>query len=383
MPAEKQQQTTCPVCGSKVNENASRCLVCGTSLEKKAEPTKTKPQAEVQAPKLPSITINLPVALGLIVILMAIGAGVVFAILRETDQIVEPTATSTPTTTPTVTFTPTITVTPTIEPTATPLPDLEYTVQALDTCGGIAVFFDVSVQSIIVRNNLATDCSNLSIGQVLYIPQPTPTPTPQPTSTLTTADATEQACTKLEYTVTANDTLSTIAANYNVSIDAIKDWNNMSSDIVYQDMVIIIPLCERLPTPGPTPTATLPPPYNAPSLLLPNDGEAFTGANDTIALQWSAVGTLRDTEAYAVTVEDVTEGEGRKLVEYVTDTKFIIPSTFRPTDTIPHILRWRVFAVRQVGTGDDGQPIYSEAGAISEPRTFIWWANVSSPTQSP
>ena len=40
----------------------------------------------------------------------------------------------------------------------------------------------------------------------------------------------------------------------------------------------------------------------------------YAGANDTIALQWSAVGTLRDTEAYAVTVEDVTEGEGRKLV---------------------------------------------------------------------
>jgi hypothetical protein len=69
-------------------------------------------------------------------------------------------------------------------------------------------------------------------------------------------------------------------------------------------------------------------------------------------------------------------------VEYVTDTKFIVPTSFRPNDSEPHILRWHVFAVRQSGTGADGQPIYTEAGAVSEPRTFIWWANIS-PTQTP
>lgn len=372
--------TNCPVCGSKISENASRCLVCGTSLEKKSDSVITK--SEVSGPKLPSITLNLPIALGLIIILMAIGAGVVFAVLQQTDQIVEPTATSTTTLTPTLTITPTVTLTPTLEPTATPLPDLEYQVQAGDSCLGIAIAFDVSVQSIIVNNNLAADCSNLIPGSTLLIPQPTPTPTAQPTATLSAIDATEAACTKMDYTVKATDTLSSIARNYNVSIESIKDWNNMTSDVVFEGRVLIIPLCERLPTPGPTPTATLPPPYGPPTLLLPADGGTFTAANDTIALQWSSVGGLRESEAYAVSIEDVTEGEGRRLVEYVTDTKFIVPTSFRPNDSRPHILRWRVFAVRQSGTGADGQPIYTEAGAVSEPRTFVWWANIT-PTQTP
>ena len=281
-----------------------------------------------------------------------------------------------------MTITPTVTATPTLEPTATPLPDLEYKVQAGDSCLGIAIAFDVSVQSIIVNNSLAADCSNLIPGSTLLIPQPTPTPTAQPTATLSALDSTEAACTKLDYTVTSTDTLSSIARNYNVSIDSIKNWNNMSSDVVYEGQVLIVPLCERLPTPGPTPTATLPPPYGPPTLLLPADGNAFTAANDTIALQWSSVGSLRDSEAYAVSIEDVTEGEGRRLVEYVTDTKFIVPTSFRPNDSQPHVLRWHVFAVRQSGTGADGQPIYTEAGAISEPRTFIWWANITA-TQTP
>lgn len=372
---------TCPVCGSRVSENATRCLVCGTSLNRTKE-TNAKTDKEVQSPRMPSITLNLPVALGLIIILLAIGAGVVFAVLNQTGMVVEPTATVTPSATPTVTVTPTNTTTPTIVPSPTPLPDIEYQVKANDTCLTIALAFDVSVNSIILNNNLSATCNDLSIGQTLLIPQPTPTPSPQPTATLSEAEATEAACTRITYTVTANDTLSSIARNYNVSIESLKAWNGLSSDVVWQDQVLTIPLCERLPTPGPTPTATPPPPYPAPNLLLPADGSPFTAANDTISLQWASVGTLRDNEAYAVTIEDVTEGEGRKLVEYVTDTKFIVPASFRPNDSVPHVLRWTVFAVRQSGTGADGQPIYEPAGAVSNPRTFIWWANIA-PTATP
>jgi hypothetical protein len=165
-------------------------------------------------------------------------------------------------------------------------------------------------------------------------------------------------------------------------MDAIREWNGMTSDIVYEGQPLVIPLCERLPTAGPTPTATNPPPYQAPSLLLPADGAPFTAANDTIALQWSSVGTLRSDEYYAVTVEDVTEGEGRRLVDYVTDTKFIVPTNFRPNSNVPHVLRWTVMVVRQTGSSADGQAIYQPGGNVSNPRTFIWWANVAS-TPSP
>jgi LysM repeat protein len=317
-----------------------------------------------------------------VILFLAIGAGAVYAVMNQTGMVVEPSATPTVTTTATITITPTLTLTPTIEPTMTPLPDLEYVVQSNDSCLDIAFLFNVSVNSIVVRNNLSASCDNLVIGQTLMIPQPTPTPSPQPTATLSEVDSTLAACTTASYTVGAGDTLSTIARNYNVEMDAIREWNGMTSDIVYEGQPLVIPLCERLPTAGPTPTATNPPPYQAPSLLLPADGAPFTAANDTIALQWSSVGTLRSDEYYAVTVEDVTEGEGRRLVDYVTDTKFIVPTNFRPNSNVPHVLRWTVMVVRQTGSSADGQAIYQPGGNVSNPRTFIWWANVAS-TPSP
>ncbi len=374
------QSSTCPVCGSRISANATRCLVCGSSVTKSTENISKKP--EIKGPKVPSITLALPLVIALVILFLAIGAGAVYAVMNQTGMVVEPTTTPTTTATATITITPTLTLTPTIEPTMTPLPDLEYTVQSGDSCLSIAFLFNVSVNSIVVKNNLSATCDNLSVGQKLLIPQPTPTPSPQPTATLSEVDSTVQACNTISYTVTSGDTLSTIARNYNVEMDAIREWNGMTSDIVYEGMPLTIPLCERLPTAGPTPTATNPPPYQAPSLLLPADGAPFTAANDTIALQWSSVGTLRSDEYYAVTVEDVTEGEGRRLVEYVTDTKFIVPASFRPNSSVPHVLRWTVLVVRQTGSSEDGQAIYQPAGNVSNPRTFIWWANVAS-TPSP
>jgi LysM repeat protein len=379
-----EQTSTCPVCGSKISPNATRCLVCGSSIDKAQSKSSSKStsKTEIKEPKVPTVTIALPLVIALGILFLVIGAGAVYAVMNQTGMVVEPTATPTATTTATVTLTPTLTATPTIEPTMTPLPDLEYEVKSGDSCLTIAYLFDVSVNSIVVRNNLSSNCDNLVVGQTLFIPQPTPTPSPQPSATLGEVDATRAACNTISYTVGAGDTLSTIATNYNVEIDAIRTWNGMTSDIVYEGMPLVIPLCERLPTAGPTPTATNPPPYQAPSLLLPEDGEPFTAANDTIALQWSSVGTLRSDEYYAVTIEDVTEGEGRKIVEYVTDTKFVVPTSFRPNSTVPHVIRWTVLVVRQTGSSEDGDAIYQPAGNVSNPRTFIWWANVAS-TPSP
>lgn len=322
---------------------------------------------------MPEVTINLPTALGLMVVIMAIGAAVVFSVLRGTGRVVEPTVTPTTTLTTTPTTSPTATSTSTPEPTFTPLPPLEYTVKDGDFCSTIAALFNVSVQSIVVLNNLPADCGTLLIGQKLLVPQPTPTASPLPTSTLSGAEATDAACDKVFYEVKASDTLGGIAANYNVSMDAIREYNGLPNDIVYEGQTVIIPLCERNPTPGPTPTETPPPPYTAANLLLPADGAPFTNINDAITLQWAAVGTLRQNEAYEVTVLDVTDGTGRKLTAYVTDTKYNVPSNFRPTGEIPHIIRWYVQPVRQTGTTTGGDPIWEPAGERSVFRHFSWW----------
>lgn len=358
----------CPTCGTRLSDNTTRCLVCGRTF---ASGGSVSAKA-VAAPRMPEITLSLPVALGIMVLVLAIGAAVVFFLLRSTGRVIEPTLTPTVTQTATITPSPSPTPTNTPMPTFTPLPPIEYEVKAGDLCGTIALFFNVSIQSIVLENNLPPNCGILSIGQKLLIPQPTPTASPMPTATLSEIEKTDAACEQITYTVRDGDTLSGIARSYNVSIESLREYNGLATDMVYGGQPLIIPLCARKPTPGPTPTATPPPLYPAPNLLLPADGTAFLSGSDVITLQWASVGTLRENESYSVTIEDVTDGGNRKMVQYATDTKLIVPTSFRPSGSTPHIVRWWVMPVRQTGTGQDGRPIWQPAGAASIQRVFSW-----------
>jgi len=369
-----QKSQICPTCGTRLTENATRCLVCGTELTAKAATKSKKADTTVQASRMPEITLSLPAALGALVIILLIGAAVVYFSLQAGigGQLEAPTAEVSPTTTATITPTATELPTSTTIPTETPLPPFDYTVREGDlSCGVISANFGISVQSLVILNNLSSDCL-IRVGQTLKIPYPTATPAPPPTAIPNDATQTAQACEKVPYTVQANDTLSSISLNYNVPQDAIKFYNGLASDNVLLGTTIVIPLCLRFATPGPTPTATLPPPYSAPNLLLPTDGAAFTLANDVVTLQWASIGTLRDNERYQVTILDVTSGQGLRQTEYVTDTKFIVPTSFRPNDNLAHVIRWWVTTVRQNGVDEQGQAIYASAGAISDERVFTW-----------
>jgi LysM repeat protein len=357
----------CPTCGTRIKENAERCLVCGSSLKG----GRTDAQV-VSGRQMPEITLGLPVAIGLVVIFLAIGAGMVYLALSQTGAMVD--TTTTPTLTETATLTPSSTPEP---PTATPSPmpsptPLTYIVASGDDCLSIAARFEVSIKSIVLANNIPASCDTLFEGQELKIPHPTPTATSFPTATLSGIEATQAACDKVSYEVGEGDTLSSISLNYNVPEDAIKSYNGMVSNTVYEGLTLIIPLCERAATPGPSPTPTPPPPYPAPNLLLPQDGGVFSLNDNQVTLQWSSVGLINANEAYRITVIDLTEGTGRKLVDYVTDTKFIVPGSFRANDSAPHIYRWTISTVRQVDVDENGSPIWEEAGSESEARVFTW-----------
>jgi len=372
----------CPVCGTRLNENAKKCLVCGTELDTVAE---TKKSPEIKAKRLPEINLSLPAALGLLLLFIALAAATIFLLLRkepigEIGDLSTPVA-GTATASPTVTLTPTITTTPTQAPTWTPLPPLEYTIKPGDTCAIIAASFGVSIQSIILENNLSADCQ-LFENQAILVPQPTPTASPQPTATLSDAEKTDIACETINYTVQSGDTLSSIADTYNVSMATIRDYNTLLTDTVYEGQTLMIPLCLREPTPGPTPTPTQLPPYAGPNLLLPSDGASFISSSDTITLQWAAVGELSANEAYAVEIIDLTSEDKQSLTEYVRDTSLILPDTFMPKDGRPHVFRWSVYIVRQLGSGEENLENWQIAGNRSDERVFSWFT-VSASTPQP
>lgn len=375
MSPENQPNTTkiCPTCGTRLGINATRCSVCGSNLAPSVAVASTK---AVSGPRIPEITLSLPVIFGLAILLLVVGAGVVFGVLKGLGNkapaviswiAASPTVTQTATQPPTTT--PTITLTPTLQETWTPEPPAAYTVANGDTCLAIALTYKVSVDSIVNLNKLASDCSNLSVGQTLKIPRPTPTASPAPSSTPNATEMAQAECSKVEVTVKDGDTLGKIAGNYAVSSNSIIAYNGKTSDTVYVGEKLVIPLCEQQLETA-TPTAN--PPYAASNLLLPADG-AYYNATDTITLQWASVGELRQNESYAVTVEDVTSGDARKWVEYVTDTKFNIPESYRPASTTPHIYRWSILPVRQTGTDkDSGKAVWEPAGDSSVQRVFSW-----------
>lgn len=326
---------------------------------------------------MPMMTLSAPIIIIMLLILLGVGAGFTYFALDLTGNIVEPVEPETPTVTPLPSTTPTITVpTATITPLPSPTP-FTYIVKAEDSCLAIAYIFNTSVQAIVVENGLAADCTDLSIGQELRVPQPTPTATPLATSTPGSQQATIEACEKAYHVVGANDSLSSISQLYGVPVETIMEWSGKSVDTAFLGETLTIPLCLRSTVAGATVTPSPAPDYPAPELLRPRNGEAFTLPNETITLQWAAVSELRENESYLVTLTDITSGRNIELTVSIQDTKFLVPESLRPTDDIPHIFRWSVVPVAQIGVDEEGRPRYRESGPSSLPSYFSWMGSTS------
>ncbi len=372
----------CPTCGTRVGAAATKCLVCGADLTVKAggrAAPKTRSLAGSAAREGARPPIVLMVVLSLLIVVgltagYLIYSGAIkvanpFAGSGETTATVQvavvTTATATLTQPPT--FTPLPSATETTAPTGTPEPPSQYTVVAGDTCVALAAEYQVSSASIIALNRLDPNC-NLSVGTVLLIPVPTGTPTPLPTATLGQQVATVPP--NLTYTVHAGDTLLGIANFYGVTVADLMEVNGIDDPAsIREDQVLIIPV-DRIVTPGPSPTPTPFPPWPAPNQLLPTDGQAFN-AGDVVTLQWTSVGALRTDEFYQVVIEDVSCNCARFYRQPTTDTKLIVPSTFRHTDATIHVYRWTVTTVRQ-RPNTSVQPEFDPAGATSTIHDFVW-----------
>ncbi len=372
----------CPTCGTRVVESAPRCLVCGTSFTEQEASQKSRQKPAIGGSRMPMVTLSVPIFLVVFILILGVGGGLTYAALNLTGGVAIPTEGPTPTLSPTVTLTttpepPTATNPP--PPTLTPI---AYEVKLGDTCGAIAFAFNVSITSIILENGLSADCG-LSVGVVLKIPHPTPTNTPEATNTPSSRQATIEACEKVYHVVQEGETLSLIALSYGVAMEHIMEWSGKTVDTAFYGETLTIPLCFIEVVGGSTVTPSPAPPYPAPELLLPRNGEAFSLENETVTLQWASVGTLRENEFYLVTVIDVTAGQNKEITETVKDTKFIVPTSFRPTDTQPHIFMWYVVPVARVSVDEDGNPQFRDGGPRSESNYFSWIGGPAQITPGP
>lgn len=98
-----------------------------------------------------------------------------------------------------------------------------YTVQKGDTLYGIANKLGTTVSELKSVNNLTSDV--LSIGQVLKVPN----------------SSNEETSNTITYTVKSGDSLYSIAKNYDVTVDAIKKENNLTSNLLSIGKVLKIP----------------------------------------------------------------------------------------------------------------------------------------------
>ncbi|WP_066304339.1 LysM peptidoglycan-binding domain-containing protein [Bacillus sp. FJAT-29814] len=138
---------------------------------------------------------------------------------------------------------------------------MEYTVVAGDTLWGISARYKIDVDTLRKANQLQSDM--LHIDQTLIIPttqtgEATPTVPSEPAKTTGT-----------EYTVVPGDSLSVIAKRSNISVELLKQANQLTSDFIKVGQVLKIPTASVVSAPTPVTTATPDPaPASAPDQEL-------------------------------------------------------------------------------------------------------------------
>jgi LysM repeat protein len=241
----------CPLCGARVSETATRCLVCGTHL---ARPPGRALRARSPYPS--------PIFLALLAVLIAAGGSLV---LMATGKLPVPaflqfpTPTITPTFTPRPTGTATATPTATRVPTPTPLPPVEHLVVDGDSCLLLALIYDVTVESIIFQNNLDPNCT-IAVGHTVLIPQPTATLPPPPTVAVRTSPGAPTRAPTVSpaatYVVAYGDTCLAIALRYGLTTDELMQMNGLHDCNVLQEGQVLAVPGPRTPTPPATGTPT-------------------------------------------------------------------------------------------------------------------------------
>lgn len=115
-----------------------------------------------------------------------------------------------------------------------------HTVKFGDTLNSISRLYGVSVQALMAANNIY-NANLIFAGQTLCIPGSAPVPPKPPCGTY--------------YTVQWGDTLSSIAARYGTTVQALMSANNIANpNHIYAGMILYVPCGTKPSTPAPAPS---------------------------------------------------------------------------------------------------------------------------------
>lgn len=372
-------------------------------VEEEAVPAAAEEQAEEQPAVRPlsrrevwsnrlryfllGVTIVCIVGVGYLVLTRGVGTP------EETVSVPSRTATTTPTVTltPSPTSTPRPpTETPTPGPTDTPLPPRRHQVGSGETWLGLAIYYDVSLESLLTLNG-RTNSDYIQQGETVLIPYPTYTPTPE-ASPLPTFQVAEELSPEQcrEHQVATGETLISIALKYEVSVQLIQSVNNITDpDLVQQGQKLCIPLVTPGPAPsptfGPSPTPAAGQQYPAPQLLYPPADVEVPAGSSQVTLQWTVAGFLGVDEYYMVEIRNLSQPDARAMRGFVQTTLWRLPDSIRPAAGVIETFAWRVSVVRGEGEPGDSAFRWERTGLPSGWHTFMWMgvAVTPEPTATP
>jgi LysM repeat protein len=268
-------------------------------------------------------------------------------------------------------------------PTPIPAPTrfLTHIVKAGENLTSIATDYGTTVEAIVEVNHIE-DPRSLRTGQELIIPLAGSVggPTPAPGAATAPPRGTEVVV----HVVQPGESLLGIALQYDTSVEVIMAANNMAdAQWILAGQELLIPLGTPTPvptpTPRPTPTPTPGPPYAAPDLLDPADGEVFRGEEADIVLNWASVGILAEDEWYILRLRLMAEPVYQHPSVWTKVTSWRVPASLhlstlrRGSGAESHPFRWDVTVVRHTGTRPDGKPDGIAISPMSVTRSFFWY----------
>lgn len=263
-----------------------------------------------------------------------------------------------------------------------PTPELTrlliHIVKAGENLTSIATDYGTTVEAIIEVNHIE-DSRSLRTGQELIIPLAGSVggPTPVPGAPTASPRGTEVVI----HVVQSGESLLGIALQYDTSVEVIMAANDIDdAQWIFAGQELLIPLGTPTPvptpTPRPTPTPTLGPPYAAPDLLYPAEGETFRGEGADTVLNWASVGILAEDEWYILRLRLMTEPVHQHPSVWTKATSWRVPASLYPLSLAEgdsYLFQWDVTVVRHTGIRPDGKPDGMAISPMSGTRSFFWY----------